>query len=112
MSFLSRDSPPTLSLFGPFVSRVTRVRRVFARVGGRHQLCTQSRAPVYETPGAADGSLRKGRHLKSGLAPAYLVADIESVAQRSNCEIPCRFGFLFGNFRILKNSWCTLKFVC
>lgn len=48
MSFLSH-SPP----FRPFVYRVTRVRRVFARVGG-HQLCTQSRAPVYEPQGSAD----------------------------------------------------------
>lgn len=79
MGLLARNAPPCASthpLFGPFVPRVTRVRRTFARVGGISCAGNRAGAPVCEPQGLADRSLRRDRHLKSGLAPAYLVSAI------------------------------------
>jgi len=53
---------PTLPLFGPFVSRVTRVRRVFARVGGGIS-CARNRVPL-STPRGGRRIVSKGSAFK------------------------------------------------
>jgi len=71
MPFLSRD--PRIGLFVP---RVTRVRRVFARVGASAVHAMRAPVSLANLRGGGRIVAGRGRHLKSVSAPAYLAPSI------------------------------------